>query len=517
MKASPMEFAGALVNPFVFPRMWPNIPLWQYRSPARSPDTALVGLAAVADGCKIDLVDAAVSGLSFEEFVEGADRYRFVGIRAVSSHTALYVHTLAAAVKARSPDTLVVLGGHHATVHHRRWFEFAGDCVDVVVRSEGEQTFRELVDAVRCGRSFEGIRGITWRGSGGIIRMEEDRPLLEDLDSLPIPRFDLWEWSKYDGPLPGGGGMGALEFSRGCANRCGFCVSGPMWGYRQRFKSIDRILDELAVQYRLGLRRFFFVDDNFNAVPDFTSNACRRIAAEFPGIVWMAMMSAGPISEHPDLAADMAAAGCRAALVGFESSEHLAYEMLRKGSAAVGRGGAYARAFDALDRAGIGVQGLFIDGWPGETDDDYLAVLRGAGRFCHAKAFQPYEPICLTPNHPGDGDLDVTDFYRLAQLTEPPRPAPRSLRTLHRLSQLKDDLSCLLKYKSDSYASMVVRYKARNMMDALRRPSMKEAFNSTIAWDPRRSRQERLAEFVERSVRTAASIGASCSTAELRR
>jgi len=56
---------------------------------------------------------------------------------------------------------------------------------------------------------------------------------------------------------------GAIQTARGCPFDCEFCDVPYIFGHRPRTKPIDDVLKEIDIQYKLGVRRIFFVDDNF--------------------------------------------------------------------------------------------------------------------------------------------------------------------------------------------------------------------------------------------------------------
>ncbi len=77
-----------------------------------------------------------------------------------------------------------------------------------------------------------------------------------DINSTPIPRFDLLELDKYDAM--------SLQYSRGCPYNCDFCNVTALFGHTPRIKCTEHIVQELDALYQAGWRRnIFFVDDNF--------------------------------------------------------------------------------------------------------------------------------------------------------------------------------------------------------------------------------------------------------------
>ena len=83
----------------------------------------------------------------------------------------------------------VVWGGVHATILPEQTLE--NDYVDFVVVGEGEYTFRELLEVLgRRGKDFRQIEGLAFKESGTVI-VNQPRPVIKNLDELPLLPWDL--------------------------------------------------------------------------------------------------------------------------------------------------------------------------------------------------------------------------------------------------------------------------------------------------------------------------------------
>jgi len=93
------------------------------------------------------------------------------------------------------------------------------------------------------------------------------RPVITDLDSLQMPDRSLIDYEKYS-PYIGQSIVKnsiSLHFSRGCKFNCAFCFKvWPTFAYHHR--SGQNLFEEINMYYKMGIRRFSFVDDlpNFN-------------------------------------------------------------------------------------------------------------------------------------------------------------------------------------------------------------------------------------------------------------
>lgn len=175
---------------------------------------------------------------------------------------------LAATFKQLNPDGWVVFGGTHVSGQADRVFRLVPE-VDVVVNGEGELTFPELIRAKLHGArvdDLEPVLGISWRRPGGEVVTTEDRPRIEDLDTIPSPfltgAIELTDAAgnfRYDVAL--------IETNRGCPYKCSFCYWGGAVGQRVRAFSRARLRAELELFAKLGVHTVVACDANFGMLP----------------------------------------------------------------------------------------------------------------------------------------------------------------------------------------------------------------------------------------------------------
>ena len=149
-------------------------------------------LGAVAEnaGHQVTVIDCQAEKLNYESFRERIS-HTPSDIIGVTATTLLYnsAMKLIEIAKQVQPQAVTMLGGSHGSF----WDENAlqeSQSLDIVVRREGEQTFIELMDKIQNQSSFNEVLGITYRNGDKIVR-NEDRPFIEDLDSLPFPAHHL--------------------------------------------------------------------------------------------------------------------------------------------------------------------------------------------------------------------------------------------------------------------------------------------------------------------------------------
>ena len=131
-------------------------------------------------------------------------------------------YELAKKIKMIDAGAVVVLGGIHPTVAPEEALSKEG--VDIVVRGEGEETFRELLLSIRQLKDYRKIDGISYRNNGKIVHNLGRLPI-SDLDSIPPFPYHLFEedFGKYPN-------VSGVFTSRGCPYNCSFCSSRSISG-----------------------------------------------------------------------------------------------------------------------------------------------------------------------------------------------------------------------------------------------------------------------------------------------
>ena len=142
------------------------------------------------------------------------------------------------------------------------------DCVDFVVKGEGENTFLELIERIETGKSFVGVKGVLAKDGSNIIE-NDNRELIGDLDSLPDPARDTLNQHVWRVAL--------ISTARGCISNCSFCSANHIWkGWRCR--SILRVLDEISqIQKNHNIHAFHIIDSSLDN-PGGKNNRVHKIA-----------------------------------------------------------------------------------------------------------------------------------------------------------------------------------------------------------------------------------------------
>ena len=243
--------------------------------------------------------------------------------------------------------------------------------VDIVCRGEGEYALLDLLDSLEQGRDYSNTANL-WVKEGGAIHRNEVRPLIPDLNALPVPDWDVY----YRYPVMRANPCRPFIFGRGCPYPCTFCANPQyMELYRRKGKFIRRVTVDRAFAEMLEVKRAYGLERAYLRESTFTCN--RRWALEFlrrypreVGVPFVCYARADELDS--EVVRALANAGCEEVGFGIESgAPHIRNAVLGK---KLDDEDIY-RAAALLHVAGIRVSTFNMVGMPGETIDDALQTV----------------------------------------------------------------------------------------------------------------------------------------------
>jgi magnesium-protoporphyrin IX monomethyl ester (oxidative) cyclase len=317
-------------------------------------------------------------GLSSDQVMREIGRYQpdVIGYSCLFSHQMDFIRQLSKRVRNRWPGTFQVCGGGHPSFIPDR----AGrdSALDVVVVGEGEETFRELLDAHNEGRDGRDIIGTVWLEDGIVVRRNAPRPLIEDLDHLPWPAYDLLDMESYfaanrpHGVFSHGRRTTQVITSRGCPLHCTFCSSARFWGRRLRLRNVEDVVDQIAYlveRYRADWIQF--EDDNITHNRNHIESFCNALIRRRLPVHWSLPNGVAGATLNRPLLQLMHHAGCRDLTLAIESGSQETLRRTRKPL----RVEQVHRVVREVREVGIGMTAYFIVGFPWETRADITATL----------------------------------------------------------------------------------------------------------------------------------------------
>lgn len=178
----------------------------------------------------------------------------------------------------------IVLGGAHVSMDSKKILK-KHSFINYIIRREGELTFLEFINARMNPNTidYRTIQGLSYR-QGDTIFENEDRPLIPDINILPIPDRSLinLEFYKkinkkilpYTRKVP----AASIMTSRGCPFNCIFCSTKNMWERKFRPFSPQRVIEEIQYLYdEYGIREFCIQDDQFVVDNKRVESICNKV------------------------------------------------------------------------------------------------------------------------------------------------------------------------------------------------------------------------------------------------
>jgi len=323
----------------------------------RYPPLGLMSIAAVLDGHQVEILDLKVEKLRPKALRKRLSGVDIVGITVL---TPSVDSALALCRTAKECGAVTVLGGVHPSLMPQV-IEYPD--VDIVVRREGELTFKEIAD----GMPLASIAGVSFM-SGNTAVHNPDRALTV-LNTLPPPRRDLI--SRYSGDYNAfGRSMDALSTARGCQFRCSFCCVPALWRSYRELTPVEVIAE---IKRMNPAEIVSIVDDNFCQDMQRVEAICDLIIQEgLNDRIFSVFSRVDAIVGNPDVVAKMARANMRVVFIGIEAATQQALDRMNKKT----RIEDIYRACEILEKNGILIWAGHIIGNLEDTYDDVDALIK---------------------------------------------------------------------------------------------------------------------------------------------
>jgi radical SAM superfamily enzyme YgiQ (UPF0313 family) len=267
---------------------------------------------------------------------------------------------VAEAIKMFDPGIFVVIGGHYPSLCPE---DFYHPAVDAIVVGEGEHTMQELVDCLAAGDDPDRVPGLV------LNRPERQyftgpQTLIKNLDVLPYPRHSLVESYRKHYHLVLNRPVALLETTRGCPHRCRFCSVWKFYQERVRFKSPQRVIEELK---NIEEPHVFFTDDSFLSSVSRVGKIARLIQERGIRKSYTIQARSDAIVRHPEIIAQWREVGLNCVFIGFEKPDQTSLNGMDKKSSVENN----EAALKVLRQEGIEPVASFIAD-PDYGHDDFL-------------------------------------------------------------------------------------------------------------------------------------------------
>jgi len=338
-----------------------------------------VGLMYIAsylerEGHPVEILDAYFHKYDLETTVQEVLEKRpdILGISCLTSNGA-NVYYLIKLLKEKKPALIIILGNVHASYFSSFYLNHVG--ADYVVHGEGEETMLALVRSIAANKKdFSKIPNLSWKKRMSVIDNKRAVAAQKKIDDYPWPARHLIPFKEYVEGVYAETKVRDTDMvfsSRGCVNRCTFCCIGFQHKYRMR-NPVD-VVDEIEFLIKeYGIKSFTFGDSLFMANSEHVTAICHELIDRKINIPWFCEGHAKYADEG--LLKLMKRAGCSDVAYGIETGTPRILKEIRKNTTLE----EITWAIKTTRKAGIRVSGLFMIGFPGESEEEMMQTIRFA-------------------------------------------------------------------------------------------------------------------------------------------
>ncbi len=324
-----------------------------------APYTLMRLASLVPDEVEVEIIDEDLRPVPFDEL--GPDDLVGITAKTLQIDRARWI-----AERAQARGAKVVIGGAHATLAPDEVATWA----DSIAVGEAYRTWPQMI------ADFD-------RGQLQPRYVDEEWAHLDDLKPLSdrvLRQVDenRHYWTPY------------LEITRGCPRSCTFCTAIRVSGRVMRLRPVEQVVEEIE---RRRIKRFFLTDDNFGLNfrlnPDYMVDLFQALR-KLPLDGWTCQAEQ-MVADHPDLLKLAREAHMDKFFIGFESANPENRREL--GGKAKGNIERYRQVIDQVHMAGLGVVGLFVFGFDGDTP----AIFEHTYDFIRSSGLDGVSITVLTP------------------------------------------------------------------------------------------------------------------------
>lgn len=324
------------------------------------PSLGLAYIASVLEknGHEVQYLDCTAEQISLESVPDKLKSFNVPNYVGITATTQLFPNAIEVAKSCKKIfNCKVVMGGVHPSVMPEETLSY--DCIDYVVRDEGEMTMLELIS----NTNIHEITGLSYKQNNKIIH-QPNRDLIKNLDTFPAPAYHLLPMSRYRPAIGSYKRLPAMIMfaTRGCSGRCTYCHR-TFYG-KVRKRAAHKMIEEIKLlQEKYGIKEISFYDDTFTLFKSNILEFCKTIKEEGIDITWSCFSRVDSIDERLLMA--MKEAGCHLILFGVESADEQILKNIKKDI----KLDDVRRAVQLCRKNGIECRCSFMLGNPGETEE----------------------------------------------------------------------------------------------------------------------------------------------------
>jgi anaerobic magnesium-protoporphyrin IX monomethyl ester cyclase len=273
-------------------------------------------------------------------------------------------------VRAHNSKIKIFGGGAHASALTDKIISTG--LIDYAIFGEGEETVVDLIDTIENKKPLSKVLGIGFKDKDK-VKINEKRPFIKDLDTLPFPARHLFPMEKYfkhgknkaHNFITKHSRYTTIVASRGCPYTCSFCSIHTVWERSWRPRTPENILDEVEELVKnYNVKEIQFEDDNLTLIKERAMKLFQGIIDRKLNINWTTPNGILVNSLDEDLIKVMKKSGCYRVNLGIESGNQEVVDKIVKKPLSRDH---CRKLIKTFKKYSIPVTGFFVIGMPGET------------------------------------------------------------------------------------------------------------------------------------------------------
>lgn len=348
---------------------------------------ALLAIGSVLDKEKYEvvIVDGRIEDDPLETIKKHLNRTLCFGVTSLTGKPIQNALEVTNQVKKLRKDIPIIWGGWHSSLFPEQTLLDENN-IDITVQGQGEQTFKELVDALDNKLPLASINGICYRNEANEIVKNPPRTITS-MDSFADVDYGLIEVEKYFEK------KGKKQFdyisSTGCHFRCTFCADPFVYNRKWTAISPEIMVEKLAsLHQKYQFTDLNLQDETYFTFRDRVVEIAERLIEKKLNITWAATMRADQgVRMSEDDFRICKKSGLRRLLIGVESGSQEMMDWLKKDIKIE----QVYRCAEICKKLEIAVIFPFIVGFPEESDESVAETVRVS------KKLNKMHPSFMTP------------------------------------------------------------------------------------------------------------------------
>ncbi|MFC2094731.1 B12-binding domain-containing radical SAM protein [Bacteroidota bacterium] len=258
----------------------------------------------------------------------------------------------------------VIVSSSDSTDHYDMYLSKGAD---YVILGEAEITLGELINNLEEENSEpHNVPGLVYISNNKTINTGR-REILKDLDSLPLPAWDLVDINSYKNIWLKNHGFFSLNIAttRGCPFKCNWCAK-PIYGNRYNTRSPENVIEEIMqLINNYSVDHFWVCDDIFGLKPGWVRRFRNLVKEKNLNFTYKIQSRVDLLLEENTID-ELAESGADTVWVGAESGSQKILDSMDKGTTVQ----QIHSATKLLKSKGIKTAFFLQFGYPGEEKED---------------------------------------------------------------------------------------------------------------------------------------------------